>query len=123
MKCNFCNNEVPPGAANCPSCGAAFPQPVQQPPVNAPGAQYAQPVANVPAGYEQKSRVVYILLGLSLGCFGIHNFYAGYSNRGLIQLLITLIFGIFLFPLIIVSLWALFELLIVKKDANSVPMK
>ena len=123
MKCQYCGNEVAPGCQNCPSCGAASPQPVQQQPMNAPGGQFAQQMPNVPAGYEQKSRTVYILLGLFLGCFGIHNFYAGYNTRGLIQLLITVFLGVLAFPLIIVSLWALIELLTVKKDAKSVPMK
>ena len=26
MKCNYCNNEIPAGAANCPSCGVAVQQ-------------------------------------------------------------------------------------------------
>ena len=123
MKCQYCGNEVAPGVQNCPSCGAASPQPVQQPPMNAPGAQYAQPVANVPAGYEQKSRVVYILLGLFLGGFGIHNFYAGYHLRGVIQLLIVLFLGWLIVPWIAVGVWVLIEICTIDKDVNSVPMK
>lgn len=51
----------------------------------------AQP-GGLPAGYQQKSRVVYILLALLpmfLCCGGIcplHNFYAGYTKKALIML-------------------------------------
>ena len=37
-----------------------------------------------------RNRVVFILLGVFLGAFGAHNFYAGYTNRAVAQLSITL---------------------------------
>lgn len=66
-----------------------------------------------------KSRLAYILLALFLGCFGIHNFYAGYKGKGLIQLLITAIsFG----WLSVVSwIWAIIDIITVTKDKNGVP--
>jgi TM2 domain-containing membrane protein YozV len=36
---------------------------------------------------------VFIVLGLFLGCLGIHNFYAGYSAKGAVQLAVTLVLG------------------------------
>ena len=127
MKCQYCGNEVAPGCQNCPSCGAAAPQPAQQQPFvpqNGPAGQYVQPAANIPAGYEQKSRIVYIVLGIFLGGLGVHNFYAGYNSRGVIQLLITLILGWWLVvPWIGVVIWNIVEICTVDKDANSVPMK
>lgn len=131
MKCQYCGNEVAPGSPNCPSCGAPSPQPAQsqQPIMNGsvgvqPAQPAQQPMANIPAGYEQKSRIAYIVLGLFLGCLGVHNFYAGYTSRGVIQLLITLLFGWWLFfPWIGVAIWSFIEICIVDKDANSVPMK
>ena len=58
---------------------------------------------NVQGGYgqpqqpQQKSRVAAGLLGIFLGCFGIHNFYLGYKSKALVQCLvssITLVLGI-----------------------------
>ena len=40
---------------------------------------------------QAKSKVVAGLLGLLVGSLGIHNFYLGYTNKGLIQILVTLI--------------------------------
>lgn len=39
-------------------------------------------VNEIPEGYQQKSRVIYILLGLFLGGFGVHEFYRGCMERG-----------------------------------------
>ena len=65
-----------------------------------------------------KSRLTYILLALFLGGFGIHNFYAGYNRKGLIQLLLTVLScGI----LSLVSvIWAIVDIVNVTKDANGV---
>ncbi len=66
-----------------------------------------------------KSRLAYILLGLFLGGFGIHNFYAGYDGEGIAQLLITLLscgFGG-----VIVVIWVIIEICTVTKDVNGVP--
>lgn len=67
-----------------------------------------------------KDRVVYVLLAVFLG-MGIHNFYAGYNNRALIQLLVTLltcfIGGI---PMWI---WGIVEACTVEQDAKGVRFK
>ena len=65
-----------------------------------------------------KSRLAYILLALFLGCFGVHNFFAGYTGRGLTQLLLTLIsFG---FLSLVIWVWAIIEICTVTKDARGV---
>ena len=65
-----------------------------------------------------KSRLAYILLALFLGTFGVHNFYAGYTGRGIAQLLLSLIsFGL-LSPIIFI--WAIIEICTVTKDKNGV---
>lgn len=70
-----------------------------------------------------KSRVTFILFGLFLGCFGIHNFYAGYSGKGVAQLLITLFLGwIFGLGFVITGIWALIEIIVVNTDANGLRM-
>lgn len=69
-----------------------------------------------------KSGVAYALLASFLGMFGAHNFYAGYTKRAVIQLLMTLFSWILLFiPLFIVQLWVLGDLWLINKDAKNEP--
>ena len=81
-----------------------------------------------PAGYPvqqaiPKSRVTFVLLGLFLGCLGIHNFYAGYSGKGVAQLLITIFLGwVFGLGIFITGIWALIEIITVSTDAQGVRM-
>ena len=60
-----------------------------------------------PPAYPGKSKVAAGILALFLGTFGIHNFYLGYTNKGLIQLL-----GSFLscgFLAVPIAIWAFIE--------------
>jgi len=67
-----------------------------------------------------KSRTAYILLGIFLGVFGIHNFYAGYQGKGIAQLLITVLsFGILGF---IPWIWSIIEVITVDRDFYGNPM-
>lgn len=50
-----------------------------------------QPPFQIPPGYQQKSKIAAGLLGILLGCFGVHNFYLGYTGKAVAQLLLTLI--------------------------------
>ena len=63
-----------------------------------------------------KTRVLFVLLGIFLGGFGVHNFYAGYVKKGTIQLCLTLLtcfYGAALsWP------WAIIEICTVNKDAD-----
>ena len=65
-----------------------------------------------------KSRLAYILLALFIGSLGVHNFYAGYTGKGIAQLLLTLISFGFLSP--VVWIWAIVEICTVTKDAQGV---
>lgn len=69
-----------------------------------------------------KSRVAYILLAFFLGGLGIHNFYAGYTGKGVAQLLLTL----FLWWTILVPLgvwiWIIVEMCTVDRDAYGNPL-
>lgn len=149
MKCEYCDNEVAAGVTHCPSCGAMLKTPVlatsttpaapvmngvaAQPPAAAgvqlpPGVQvvinnapsvtpYAPPPPIV-----YKKRIVFVLLGIFLGCLGFHNFYAGFAGRGVSQLLLSLVLlatPLTCFP---VYIWVIFEILFVTEDARSVRM-
>jgi TM2 domain-containing membrane protein YozV len=79
-----------------------------------------------------KDRVIYVLLAIFLGELGIHNFFAGYTNRAVWQLvaciviipiaaIITCGLGLLLyFPL---KIWAIVEACTVTQDANGVRFK
>ena len=134
MKCEYCENEVPAGVSRCPSCGAAYqshiPQqsskvgevcisstsPMAQPRVE----NEVRPIFKDPYLYvAKKSRVAYVVLAVFLGELGIHNFYAGYTGRGVAQLLITILsFGLLFW---ISWIWALVELCVTTNDGRGVP--
>ena len=83
---------------------------------------YAQPVlAGAP-----KQWMVALLLGIFLGGFGIHNFYLGYTTRGIIQLVLT----VTVFGAPITGVWVLIELIMILMrsgsyayDAQGVPLQ
>jgi TM2 domain-containing membrane protein YozV len=62
-----------------------------------------------------------VLLGLFLGLFGAHNFYAGYTKNAVIQLLLTMLVGWLILPLFAVAIWNLVEVCTVNRDASGRP--
>ena len=69
---------------------------------------------------DAKDRVAYVLLAVLLGC-GIHNFFAGYNTKGIIQLLVSVLScGILWF---FMWIWAIVEACTVTQDANGVRFK
>jgi hypothetical protein len=81
-----------------------------------PAAAYAQPLAA--SGRLPKKRTTYIVLGVFLGMFGAHNFYAGYTGRAIGQLCLSVLT---VFYLAIVSwIWAIVEICVVDKDSAGI---
>jgi len=74
----------------------------------------------------QKSKVAVLLLGILLGALGVHNFYLGFTSRGVAQLLISVLtLGILAF---VPAIWALVEVIVIFTndnaiDANGIPLK
>ena len=63
--------------------------------------------------------VVYIILAFVLGAIGVHNFYAKFWKRGLIQCLLSVFAPLMLFiPLIFTSMCAEAELLFQNRDKD-----
>ena len=81
------------------------------------------PVNNDP---NAKSKVAAGLLAIFLGCFGVHNFYLGYTGKAVAQLLITILSC---FVLSVVSaVWGLIEGILIltgsiNADANGNPLR
>lgn len=100
--CPNCGQPTPVGTQVCMNCGVA---------VNS--ATY-----NVKG---DKSKLVAGLLGIFLGAIGIHNFYLGYTGKGLAQVLITVLScGILS---IVSAIWGLVEGILIltgsiNQDAN-----
>lgn len=125
MKCEYCDNPVPSGATRCPSCGAVvFVDGIQkihieQPATHTPVDSSYIAVRTRTQSLDSKNKWVYILLGVFLGEFGIHNFYTGYIGRGVVKLLITILsFG---YVFWISWIWAIVEICTVRIDSRGVP--
>lgn len=110
MFCSKCGKEIAGESRFCSACGSAI-----------SGAAPAQMQSAMQAQcqiQDGKSRISYILLGIFLGCLGIHNFYAGYTGRAVAQLLITLLVGWLIIPWLGVWIWCIVEVCTVRKDAK-----
>lgn len=92
--CHNCGNHIDPNASVCMNCGVAT-------------------LSVKPA--DAKSKIAAGLLGIFLGCFGVHNFYLGYTQKAVIQLVLTIVglvlccIGIGAFIVLGVQIWALVE--------------
>jgi TM2 domain-containing membrane protein YozV len=107
-----------------PTAGTA--SSVPPPPPAAAGTGVAPPpqasvyapsqLANFYQPPQPKTRVLFVLLGIFLGVFGVHNFYAGYVKKGTIQLCLTVLTcfygGLLSWP------WAIVEVCTINKDAE-----
>ena len=94
MFCKNCGNNMDPNAAICVRCGCA--RGVGQafcPNCGAPTYAGAAVCTNCGCGLvmappaDAKSKLAAGLLGILLGSLGIHNFYLGYTGKGVAQLL------------------------------------
>ena len=78
--CTNCGQQIDNNASFCMNCGKE---------VNA-----SKKIENVKVNKntnEPKSKIAAGLLGIFLGSFGVHNFYLGYTNKAVAQLLITIL--------------------------------
>ena len=83
-----------------------------------------------PAGNPQKSRIAAGLFGMLMGTFGVHNFYLGNTQRGLIQILVATLGAPLTCGLstVAVWVWSLVEGVQIlegkiKMDANGIKLK
>ena len=77
-------------------------------------------------GVTYKSKITAGLLGIFLGVFGVHNFYLGYTSKGVVQLLLTVLSCFTLSP--ISAIWGLVEGIMlltgsINQDGKGLPLK
>lgn len=79
--CTNCGQELEDNVSFCMNCGKE---------VNSSKKEVDNTKVNKNTN-EPKSKIAAGLLGIFLGSFGVHNFYLGYTNKAVAQLLITVL--------------------------------
>ena len=105
-----------------PLAGTGVAPPPQVRPV-AQAASYAPvQLVNYYQAPQPKTRVIFVLLGIFLGIFGVHNFYAGYAKKGAMQLVATVLIAFYAeiaaWLWLAVWLWAIVEICMVNHEAD-----
>jgi len=138
MKCPKCGRETQDKTKFCGWCGADMNNPFQtkekpiQPEVmdekDIKRQQSNESNPNSNPMQDPKSKLVAGLLAIFVGGLGIHNFYLGYTQRGIIQLILSTVGSILIIGPIIAWLWAFIEGIQIftgeiDRDANGVKFK
>ncbi len=116
--CTNCGANIKEGAKFCMNCGTSLDGKEET-------KKTTSAVNEIPTA-QGKSKVVAGLLAIFVGMFGVHNFYLGYTGKGIAQLLLTLLSC---FVLSFVSgIWSFIEGILIltgeiKKDAYGVDLR
>jgi TM2 domain-containing membrane protein YozV len=70
-----------------------------------------------------KKKKIYITLGVLFGYLGLHNFYIGQTNAGLLKGLVTCFLWFTVIIPLIVWMWSIYEILTVREDFSGHPLK
>lgn len=111
--CPFCDELISVNAKKCKHCGEFLDTGIHK---NETPVIINNNINNI-VNRSTKSRGTYIILAIFLGLLGIHNFYAGYTVTGLIQLVLTCT-GIAV-PFVII--WIIADILFTTKDGAGQP--
>ena len=99
---------------NCPNCGEPLKENTNF--CGKCGTSQTNEINNV--NNNQKSKLAAGLLGIFLGAFGVHNFYLGYNEKAVAQLLITILScGILS---VVSGIWGLIEGILILTDSITV---
>ena len=117
--CKNCGSQLEEGSKFCSNCGSNIDSTNNSSTIN-----YDTTNVNV----NSKSKIAGGLLGIFLGSLGVHNFYLGYTSKGVAQLLLTLIGWILcgIGP-VVAGIWGLIEGILIltgsiDKDAEGNPL-
>lgn len=117
--CKNCGSQLEEGSKFCSNCGSNIDSTNNSSTIN-----YDTTNVNV----NSKSKIAGGLLGIFLGYLGVHNFYLGYTSKGVAQLLLTLIGWILcgIGP-VVAGVWGLIEGILIltgsiDKDADGNPL-
>lgn len=131
--CDRCGATVEPSPTSCPRCGTPCqPQDIHCSncgyPLQNPGNYYYGPYSQ--PGYRTRSRFLAGILAILLGALGVHNFYLGFTQRGVIQLLLSTVGVIFTCGLsaLVAEIWAIVEAILLftnntNVDGRGVPLQ
>lgn len=117
MKCPKCGRETQDKTKFCGWCGANMTKPFQkqEKPIEPEvldekdvKRKTAEP-KKIDIRTEPRSKMVAGILAIFLGSLGIHNFYLGYNNRGIVQLLLSTVGALFFIGPIIAGIWGVIE--------------
>jgi len=122
-------------AASGQQQGASQAQNAQYAPSQNGGANSQNQYQYQQQGYDpRKSRTLAGILGILFGCFGVHNFYLGYTSKAVIQLCVSIVglllscFVIGTFIVLGIAIWGLVEGIMIlagsiNVDARGIPLK
>lgn len=108
--CSNCGEPLKDGADICLKCGKIVNDKIFKSNTTDPNA---------------KSKIAAGLLAIFLGYFGVHNFYLGYTNKGIAQLLMSFLSCFALLPVTII--WGIIEGILIltgsiNKDSDGRPL-
>ena len=86
--CTSCGSQMEEISKFCQKCGS--PQDDNEL-VNSGNSKSTNVTGSVNNGTGSRSKIAAGLLGVFLGGWGIHNFYLGYTTKGVIQIVVTII--------------------------------
>lgn len=98
-RCHNCGQKLTDDRMYCANCGTA----------NNFEDEKMTKEKTIKTDGKEKSRVAAALLGIFLGGLGLHNFYLGYTGKGLAQILLSTIGWVILVGPIIANVWGFIE--------------
>jgi TM2 domain-containing membrane protein YozV len=133
LSCPNCGASIPPAAPRCTRCGS----PVQRPepqggllPAGALPGLYAPPPAPLLPVVAVKSKQTAAILAYALGWAGMHRFYLGFVTLGIVQLMLSVLFGFCTYGLsfLVALAWGIVEGVLIQngtisRDADGRPLK
>lgn len=112
MFCSYCGQKLENGTSYCPYCGAKAEAAQNSAQPNETAAPTDQPTEEL----SDKSKLAAGLLGILIGGLGVHNFYLGFTGKGVAQLLLSLLsFGLLSW---VSAIWGLIEGIMILVDSN-----